>query len=640
MSQTGKWAPLLTAGAGYAALAFAWLAFGQGLFGGFFYDDFSNLDGLSLLNADSSLYNTLQYALNGVASMLGRPLSLLTFALQHGSWDQHPEDFVRVNILLHLLNGALWWWLIVGLQRLGPLTQVRWLPVAACALWVLLPIHGGAVLYVVQRMTVLAATFTLLGLLLYVLGRDGARLDRPAKAYSLMSAGVLVGVGLGTLAKETAALLPLLILVLEVTLLQRVPRPRHWRAWSAIFLWLPAGMLAAYLTLRFPIFLAEYGSREFTLGQRMLTESRVLWMYLGDAFVPSPAGVRLLYDDLLLSVSFWQPWTTAAAVVLWIASASAAIVLRRTAPVFSFAVAWYLAGHLLESSFIALELAFGHRNYLPVMGPALAMCVGLAHLLSLPRARRLRPLIVVAAMAYIGVLGLGSWLSASLWGRPLDQAHYWALRQPESRRALQHYGEMLSRNGRSDQALELYRAAEVRWPDDPLPSLELVEQGCFNPALAINLPDLQRRLSEYRGGNVTIAVSILQRTASRFENGRCPHHAASEVLAVLDAALASPKFQVKRVNLNYAGAMLLYASGDREQALTYLEKALELELQIPLLQYAVMWSLQLGDVQKAWRHLRTAESDPRLHQRARWIYREEIRGMRQLIELYESLPDA
>lgn len=639
LSQPGKRAPLLAAGAGYAALAFAWLAFGQGLSGGFRYDDFSNLGGLSLLNSDPSLYSTLQYALNGVASLLGRPLSLLTFALQHPSWDQNPEDFVRVNILLHLLNGALSWWLIAGLRRLGVLPQASWLPVAACALWLLLPIQGSAVLYVVQRMTVLAATFTLLGLLLYVSGRDQARLDSPARAYSLMSSGVLIGVVLGTLAKENAALLPLLILALEATLLQHAPRPRHWKAWSATFLWLPAGTLVAYLALRFPGFVAEFGSREFTMGQRLLTESRVLWMYLGDAFVPSPAGVRLLYDDLPLSASLLQPWTTSIATIFWIATASAAVLLRRTAPIFSFAVAWYLAGHLLESSFIALELAFAHRNYLPLLGPALALCAGLAQLLSLPRARRLQPLIVLAAIAYAGALGLGSWLSASLWGRPLDQAHYWALRQPDSRRAVQHYGEMLSLRGRSVQAGELYHAAEARWPDDPLPSLALVELGCLHPALEFNLSEVQRRLHQYRGANVTIAVSILQRTARRVENGQCPYHAAGEVLAVLDAALQSPKFQVKGVNLHYASATLLHESGRGEQALAQLEKALELEVQIPLLQYAVLWSLQLGDVQRAWRHLHTAEADARLPQRMRWIYRNEIRGMRELIEFYQSLPD-
>ena len=31
----------------------------------------------------------------------------------------------------------------------------------------------------------------------------------------------------------------------------------------------------------------------------------------------------------------------------------------------SFALAWFLAGHVLESTFVPLELVHEHRNYLP-----------------------------------------------------------------------------------------------------------------------------------------------------------------------------------------------------------------------------------------------------------------------------------
>ena len=40
-------------------------------------------------------------------------------------------------------------------------------------------------------------------------------------------------------------------------------------------------------------------------------------------------------------------------------------------------VLWFLAGHLLESSFIGLVIAFEHRNYLPSLGILLASIYGM-----------------------------------------------------------------------------------------------------------------------------------------------------------------------------------------------------------------------------------------------------------------------
>ena len=41
----------------------------------------------------------------------------------------------------------------------------------------------------------------------------------------------------------------------------------------------------------------------------------------------------------------------------------------------AFAVLFFLAGHILESSIFPLELIFEHRNYLPSFGPWFALGV-------------------------------------------------------------------------------------------------------------------------------------------------------------------------------------------------------------------------------------------------------------------------
>src|SRR5689334_22263338 len=109
------------------------MAYAPGLGGGFVFDDYPNLAGLSAIAAEPSPYSVTQYVLNGISSTLGRPLSLLSFAAQAGSWDDHADDFIRVNILLHLVNGALWYALLRRLQRLGAIPATPVLPLFACA---------------------------------------------------------------------------------------------------------------------------------------------------------------------------------------------------------------------------------------------------------------------------------------------------------------------------------------------------------------------------------------------------------------------------------------------------------------------------------------------------------------------------
>ena len=619
-----------------ALLGLVALTYWPGLGGGFVFDDYANLHQLEAVNDEPSPYAMMQYVLDSKASTLGRPLANLSFVLQHASWDGRPQDFLRVNLLLHLLNAVLWFGVVARLQRLGALPATPVLPLAACAVWALLPIHGGAVLYVVQRMTLLAATGVLAGTLLYLAGRERVAWQ-PGRGYGLMSAGVALGLGLGTLAKETAALLPLLILALEATLLRVASRPPRWRLWSAVFLWLPAALLAGYLLYEGPDLLAGYRFRPFSVVERLLTEARVLFLYLARALLPSAAGIRFHYDDLAMSTSLLQPWTTLAALAGWSALVTAAISVRRRFPLFSFAVAWYLIGHTLESTFIPLELVFDHRNYVPTLGPALALCGGWLWLLQRPQLQRLRQPLMVVGLAYVAILGVGVGLSAGLWGRPLEQAAFWVQRQPESRRAVYHYGDLLLQHGGPPEAEALYRRASAHWPSDPVLGLSLFNLGCLIPGGDVDGASVAALLARYDGSASVRVVGLVQNLASAAENGHCPRHTAGETEQVVAAALAAPWLAPHRVALLHAQAMVVHASGRTDEALALLERAIDIDPQIPLLQWAVKWSLEAGDAKRARRHLATAESDPRVPPRTRWIYREEIRGTRQLIEIYESL---
>ncbi len=405
------------------------LCYRPALHGTFQLDDRANLGGLADVR---DLSTGLDFVLSGEAGPTGRPLALLTFALQAGHWEQGAAAFLRVNVLLHLLNALLVFGCFYQLSRLRETDKpdAVLLACAAAAVWAIMPLHATASLLVVQRMTTLSAMFVCLGLLGYLSARRSIE-TRPRRALTGMTVSLVAGTALATLSKESGLLLPVLVLVAEATLLevpQRLRRGR-WRAWQGVFLLLPLAVIAAYLASRavYPDWMIA--KRDFTVGERLLTEARVLWIYLYKAVLGLP-GTRGGYQTAPgISRSLLQV-TTLLASLAWLALAAVAVVWRRRWPLLSFAVLWYLAAHLLESSVLPLEVYFEYRNYVPMIGPVYAL---LAWLLS---GALLRHAAAFILPVYILASAYFLYTFASMSGDPSASSRYWALRYPDSVRAV------------------------------------------------------------------------------------------------------------------------------------------------------------------------------------------------------------
>jgi hypothetical protein len=247
-----------------------------------------------------------------------------------------------------------------------------------------------------------------------------------------MSISITVGTLLATLTKESGLLLPAYVLVLEATLLQRsaVAGKRTWRLWQTVFLLLPTLAIVAYLATRMAYPEWTVLTRGFTVGERLLTEARLLWIYLYKALFGIPAQLGVFQTPPAVSRSVLEPLALIAS-ASWLVLAITSMVWRRRYPLFSIAVLWYLAGHIIESSVVPLELYFEHRNYLPIVGPLYALCAFL-----LLRFSRLRRIAYVVVPLY--VLSSAFFLHgfASLSGDPSSASRYWALKYPDSVRAV------------------------------------------------------------------------------------------------------------------------------------------------------------------------------------------------------------
>ena len=163
-----------------------------------------------------------------------------------------------------------------------------------------------------------------------------------------MSASLIAGTVLATLCKESGLLLPVLVLVLEATVLERPSgvTARNWRVWQAVFLVLPLTLLLAYLASRINYPDARIASRDFNAWERLLTEARILWVYLLKALIGIPSQLGIYQDVPTISRSLLSP-ATFLACLSWLTLLAASIAWRRRYPLFAVAVLWYLAGHVI-----------------------------------------------------------------------------------------------------------------------------------------------------------------------------------------------------------------------------------------------------------------------------------------------------
>ena len=411
-------------------LILAWFCYRPAISGVFQLDDVSNLAALTSIEDSSS---TIDFVLSGTAGPVGRPLALLSFVFQAEEWEQGAAAFIQVNILIHLLNALILAGCLYQLSLLQAVEQKKAVivAVAAASMWVIMPLLASASLLVVQRMTTLSAFFVLLGLSGYLVSRSRFEAS-PNRALIGMSLSIAVGTLLATLAKESGLLLPTYVLVLEATLLKRPSgiANRIWRLWQIIFLLVPTLVIVTYLMTRVAYPEWTVLMRGFTGWERLLTEARLLWLYLYKALLGFPGQLGIFQTPPTISRSIFEPLAFLA-VLSWSALGIASIVWRRRYPLFSLAVLWYLTGHVIESSVVPLELYFEHRNYLPILGPLYALCAYL--LLNSPQLRRVA-YVVVPLYVLSGAFFLHGF--ASLSGEPSSASRYWALKYPDSVRAV------------------------------------------------------------------------------------------------------------------------------------------------------------------------------------------------------------
>lgn len=432
------------------ALLIAVIVYRPGLNGPFVFDDGINVvNNQHLRMSEFSLDRLGEAAFSIPNGLFRRPLAMLSFAfdfyLDRDQIEPFPSAFTfkLTNLVIHLLNGiAVYFltYLLVALYRqrrqaeLSPMYPA-WLALAVSAAWLLHPLNLTSVLYVVQRMASLAALFSFIGLSVYLLGRT--RLDNGQRGgRAAILASLLIFAPLAMFSKENGVLLPFLMLAVEVILFRfetMQPSARRFLiVFFVVFVVLPALVLFGYLAFHGDWLLAGYARRDFTWGERLMTEARVVWFYLHQIVLPNIAGMGIYHDDFIVSHSVFDPPATLPAILGILVLVAGVWFWRQRQPLIAFGIIFFLVGHSLESTIIPLELVHEHRNYLPMFGILLAffhLLLNPLHALTTRLPRRVLAILLIPLFAAGTFSRASDWSGAeSLWAA--EVRHH-----PESSRA-------------------------------------------------------------------------------------------------------------------------------------------------------------------------------------------------------------
>jgi len=443
-----------------------------GLSGAFLVDDTNNLAALNLRGGVTNWETLSEFVFGNQSGRLGRPLSMLSFLIDDQYWPGSVESYRYTNLMLHCLCGVL----IFAFTRLfvpqveGTGFRYRTeLSLFVMALWLFSPLHVSTTFYVVQRMTQLSAIFCVAGLCVFLIGRK-----RVIAAEAGGHLWVLVGLYffglLAVLSKENGALIFCFAVIVELTItFSRNEKPNVFILSAAAA---PILMGLGY----YLIFLSNFSHtsyRDFSIYERILTESRILWDYLAKIVFPISGKMSLDHDDIIVSKSLFEPISTIFSIIAHFILIAAAIVYRKRFAWIFLAVFGFYSGHLLESTVIPLELYYEHRNYFP----SVFVFIGLIAFCSSSGERRTKFRLGAIALVGLSLFMLSS--RATLWGEPALQTRVWAMEHPQSVRAQTNLASLLMLEEKFSDAQELLEEIRKKWPSQRHADVILLNYQCM-----------------------------------------------------------------------------------------------------------------------------------------------------------------
>lgn len=369
-----------------------------------------------------------------------RPLQILSYAFDYHFWRLDPTGYHLTNIVLHVASAlGIFWLMLLLFDKLA-------LSLAAAALFVVHPVHTGAVSYISGRADPLALVFLLLAFIFYL------KQMRGGKSF-FFYAVMLIAYAASLLSRETGLVLPFLLLAYHGFLKQK---PR-FRLLAPIFL-----LAIAYIILRTTFLRSFLRDEAYTiqLGQR-----------LPGVFVAFFQYMRLLFWPQHLHMQYSQRLFSYADPLFFIGAALVAGLAffawrgRRKDPVTSFGIAWFFIAWLAISNIFPLNAFMAeHWLYLPSIGFFLV----LGHFFSIGfQDSKKRTWVLGGLVALVVFYGAGTVRQNAYWQTPQVFFERTLAYAPDSPRILRNLARIYQEQARYQEAAALYRRALAVTSQEP-----------------------------------------------------------------------------------------------------------------------------------------------------------------------------
>lgn len=421
----------------------------------------------------------------------GRAIRQLSFMIDYRLFGRNPFGYHVENALIHSLNSVLVYELIILLPPMAPAAF------PSALLFAVHPIHVEAVAGIANRKDLLALLFVLLSVISYI---NGCRTGTGGKRFALLTLSLLSYIA-GSFAKQTAAVLPFILIIYDCLFLERRERLIGRAAVPVILV----GLYSLY-TVAEPIFSAFFarGDASFAAYKSLLLTSISVF----------PLDIRYLLFPFQLSADHtvdivrdvWDPRFTVSLSILFLYMLITAIYLIRDKTV-SFMLMWVLIFLLPSANLIPMSSYFFAERYLYL--PSVGYSVLLGRLLVTTAARRpsggaILLALILASFTYLTVMRNMDWKDeGTLWADTIEKspgsvfahnnlANVYYMKEdiagaereykkaleifPEHPEALYNLGNIYYMRGERGKALERYRAFLKVWRGAEKVRMEVIEK--------------------------------------------------------------------------------------------------------------------------------------------------------------------
>ena len=257
-------------------------------------------------------------------------------------------------------------------------------------------------------------------------------------------------------------MLPVSLFLFDLFLIQGVTIENIKKNWAVCLFALILVPAIGFMYYDFSSIIGDYDKfRPFTMWERVLTQPRVILFYISLLLYPTTSRMMLIHD-VEISKSLFDPWTTFAAIIVLLLILVAAVLISRKRPLISYCIIFFFLNHLIEGSFISLELVYEHRNYLPAMLFFVPLAILIVYALHhFEKRKRMIVILSSAITAVIIIMGVSVFIQnnilkdeISLWSDNIEKA-------PRLHHVHQNLGVAYFHDGRISEAfVELTKALE------------------------------------------------------------------------------------------------------------------------------------------------------------------------------------